>query len=187
MMYLPIPLDDGPIWYVLSRYLFPLPNRDLKRLQAIATNDLDRSGFANAVACQVDVQIFGVLNGMAIERDKDITDQQATLLRGTILVNFNDEQPLLLCSTGPLRDWQLDPLAADAQIATFDIALFGQCLCDGAGNLDGDGQCDPIDQSGRQYTHHIALCVNQRTTGEAGIRDCVSANVAFEYLALACA
>src|SRR5579859_1108246 len=135
----------------------------------------------------MDLQIFGVMNGMTIECDEDIANHQATVLRRAILINFDDEQSLLLRKTGTLRGGQLHPLAADAQVAAFDIALPGQCVRNAFSDLDGNCQRYPIHQPGRQDADDIALCVYQRASREARIRDGVGPNIPFENRASSCA
>src|SRR5579872_4008509 len=113
-----------------------------KRMQLISPDHLDWDGLARAISCQDDLQIFRVAHRVPIELDQDVAEQDAALLRRTVLIDLDDQQAifLLLHAFGTLRGWQLNQLAADAQEAAFDVSLPRQRFGDSGGVLHGDCQ-----------------------------------------------
>jgi hypothetical protein len=141
--------------------LVALSNRDLKRLERVAANDLYWYRFANPVASQQELQVFRIADGMSIEADQDIANQNTTTLSRAVLVNFDDQQACLLRATGPLSCWQMDKLTADAQIAAFNISLLRQRFGDILSDCDRNCQRNAIDEAGGQNADDRALCIDQ--------------------------
>src|ERR1700682_5780590 len=120
---------------------------------------------------------------MAIECNQNVTEEDASLLGWTVIIDFYDEQTVFLIAPGTLRGWKLNKLAADSQIAAFDIALFRQSVRDARCDIHGNCQRDTISNASRKDACNVALRIDERATREAWIGSGVGANVAFENCA----
>ena len=144
--------------------LASLTDGDLQRLEGATANDFYRDGLADAVACQDCLEIVRVVDSLVVEADYDVAEQDAATLCRAILVDFNDEQAMFLCTPRTLVFGKLYQLAADPQVATFDVAL----LCQGFSDIpgDGSGNCkrNTADQTRSCYAKHGSLSINQWAT-----------------------
>src|SRR5437660_767300 len=118
---------------------------------------------------------------MPIDGDQNVPDQNAATLGRTVLINFDDEQAMLLRTTSALSRRERDQLAADAQVATLDIAMFRQRISNTLSDSYRYRQRDAVHQSGSQDAKNMTLYIDERPSREAGIRGRIGANVAFEY------
>ncbi len=140
----------SPRTHPLSLLLLALSNSDIQRMKCITTYHVCCDRLANTIAREHEMQVLGIIERVPIQRQQNITNQHASLLGWTLLLDPDDQQTMFVIATGSLGGGQFNKLAADTQIPAFDYALLCQCL----GNLGDDiqwyCQWDTINQTGRE-------------------------------------
>src|SRR5215218_2328035 len=89
--------DEPPDNSAISRLLAALANGDLDLSKLAAPHELDRHGPPNPLTGEQHEQVVCVLDGLAVQRRKDVPDYEATTPSGAAFLDADDEQ------SAPLR------------------------------------------------------------------------------------
>jgi hypothetical protein len=146
-------------------------NDNVDFLRRAAANEFERKGFANRFTTELRVNIFEACDGMAGERDENVSDDDSRFVRGAFRLDFQDNSGGLFCALEGLAEGvrQTNGLQADAEIALRDVALFQQGVDDVIDSARGNGDGPEASEARGRDANGAALRIDHGAADGGGL------------------
>src|SRR5258706_6195946 len=155
---------------------------DVHFLRCAAADEFERERLADRFAVELRVDIFETRDGMAGERDENVSNDDAGFVRGAFGLNFQDDGGGFFAALQGLSEsfGQTDGLQADAEITLRNVTLLQERINDAVDRGCGDGDRAEAGETRRGDADDAALRVDYGATDGCGLQADVQADVGRE-------
>src|ERR1700693_5138480 len=139
-----------------------LTYNDTGFLCGATTNKFDHNRLANCFRGELRVHVLHSRDRMRTERDQQVSDHDAGLVRGAVGLHFDDNGGGFLIALQRLakRIWQTDWMQPDAEIAMRNMSCLQQGIDDSVHRGSGNGDRAEACEARRRNTDRAAVRID---------------------------
>src|SRR3954451_3615913 len=172
-------ISPNPVIFILLASRFALADGDAGFLDRATANELQRQRFADGSAVKLSVNIFEARDLLAGERYENVADDQASVVRRSIRLDFENDGGSFRIAVERLPDGvrEADRLQSNAEIAVRDVTFLQKRFDHGGHRRRGNRGYSKPAEARAGDADDATVSVDHGAAGGSGLQADVETNV----------